>query len=145
MEYIDGADLAMIARALDRYRSMDAPLREGHFDLATTTASTFILSEQTEGLPQAEPVKPEAMPQLSTGRDITFRMAAVIRDAARGVQPIHDHGIIHRDLKPQNIMVTCERHEPVTMGLGRAKLSGVSQSRTMDKSRVLGTMRYMAP
>jgi serine/threonine protein kinase len=146
MELIDGSDLAAIGRTLKRYRSASpGALSEEHFDRAASTPAPRTADDLRAGLPEAERVEQEAVAGLREGRNIAFRLAAAIRDAARGLQHIHDHGIVHRDLKPQNIMVTREEHRPVVMDLGLAKVTGASQSLTLDRGSILGTLRYMPP
>ncbi len=144
MEYIDGVDLGAIGKTLASYHSSGAgALREGHFAKAASTVLDTCVG--TGGLPESEPVEAEDLQDFTSGRDISFRLAGAIRDAALGAHHIHDHGIIHRDLKPQNIMITRAELRPVVMDLGLAKVAEVSQSITLDKGGILGTLRYMPP
>lgn len=146
MEFIDGSDLGAICATLEQYRSSTADaLREEHFDRAASSATPTGRRDVTRDLPRAPPAKPERIQSFAGGRNIAFRLATVIRDAARGAQHIHEHGIIHRDLKPQNILVTRDEHRPVVMDLGLAKVTGASQSLTLEKGSILGTLRYMPP
>lgn len=145
MEYIDGADLALIGKTLVSYRaSSAAALCEGHFDQAASSSSSRLESPAAT-LPPAALIEQQSIGNLAGGRDISFRLAQVLRDVGRGVQHLHDHGIIHRDLKPQNIMVTRDEHRPVVMDLGLAKVAEMSQSLTLEKGSILGTLRYMPP
>ena len=146
MELIDGGDLGVIEKTLERYRSsgMDV-LCEEDFDRAASSASSRPEGDRSIGLPEAGKLTLRPIEGLHEGRNIAFRLAAVIRDAARGVHHVHEHGIVHRDLKPQNIMVTRSEHRPVVMDLGLAKLSDVTKSLTLDKASILGTLRYMPP
>jgi WD40 repeat protein/serine/threonine protein kinase len=147
MEYIDGGDLATIGEILNRYRSTsgDGILKEGHFDRAASSATTPPVSNKLSGLPSMARIEPSPPVELREGRHISFRLACIIRDAAYGAHHLHELGIVHRDLKPQNIMVTREDHRPVVMDLGLAKMTEVSQSLSLDRGGVLGTLRYMPP
>lgn len=94
----------------------------------------------------------------------------IVRQAARGLAYIHEHGMVHRDIKPSNIMLTLTRTEPVSSGvgsagstakqqstatetavvkildLGLALLVGEDQQRlTVFDNRAMGTAMYMSP
>lgn len=94
----------------------------------------------------------------------------IVRQAARGLAYIHEHGMVHRDIKPSNIMLTLTRSEPVSSGvgsagstakqhsaatetavvkildLGLALLVGEDQQRlTVFDNRAMGTAMYMSP
>jgi len=146
MEFIDGGDLGAIEKELERFSSdgLEA-LREELFNFLASSVGSVPGGDRDAGLPVVQKLPARPVEGLREGRDISFRLAAVIRDAARGVQHIHDHGIVHRDLKPQNIMVTRSDHRPVVMDLGLAKVSDATRSLTLDAVRILGTLRYMPP
>ncbi|HEV2970943.1 MAG TPA: tetratricopeptide repeat protein [Pirellulales bacterium] len=72
------------------------------------------------------------------------RVAALIRDAARAVQAVHDQNIVHRDVSPANLMLTPDGARIVLMDFGLAK----GNTRTLEASRsagLLGKLRYAAP
>jgi WD40 repeat protein/serine/threonine protein kinase len=143
MEFISGCDLSSIARELESLRSAASePLEERAFDLAVSAAL-----RRCPPAPDCPPVP--AVAEGNGGRErgsrpLGYRVAEVMRDAARGVQHIHDQGIIHRDIKPQNIMITGQEHRPVIMDLGLAKLIGGSRGLTRS-GKSPGTTRYMPP
>jgi WD40 repeat protein/serine/threonine protein kinase len=142
MEFIDGCDLAMVSRELvERQHVTPTPLEAQHFDLAASDAHRHGAGSPERGSLPAGPGNRGRAPS----RPLAFRVAEVMRDAAWGVQHIHDQGIIHRDLKPQNIMITQQEHRPVIMDLGLAKLIEASRSLSRDGQSLLGTMRYMPP
>jgi serine/threonine protein kinase/class 3 adenylate cyclase len=88
----------------------------------------------------------------------------VIRQAARGLAYIYQHGMVHRDIKPSNLMLTVVRRsdfdsdsgisaEPrdrralvKILDLGLALLVGDDEQRlTLFDDRPMGTAMYMSP
>jgi serine/threonine protein kinase len=74
-----------------------------------------------------------------------------VRQAAMGLQHVHDRGLLHRDLKPANLMVTADsvRTTPhvriLDLGLGRFVAAVDDQGDLTGAGRTLGTLAYMAP
>ncbi|MEV6262814.1 serine/threonine-protein kinase [Streptomyces sp. NPDC051784] len=65
----------------------------------------------------------------------------LLREAARGLVPVHELGMVHRDLKPSNIMLTVEGATVIDFGVARA----AEQSLLTMSGMVVGTPAYMAP
>lgn len=83
--------------------------------------------------------------QLIDGHDLSAlpkqsprRIAAIIRDAAKGVEYAHGRSVIHRDLKPENIMVDTTGHVYVMD-------FGLSSPRGHIDGEVVGTPEYASP
>jgi serine/threonine-protein kinase len=74
-------------------------------------------------------------------------VAALIADAARGLEAAHGSGIVHRDLKPQNLFH--HRDEGRSRGVWKILDFGVSKLAgshgTLTQRAVVGTPGYMAP
>jgi serine/threonine protein kinase len=68
----------------------------------------------------------------------------VIRQAALGLQAIHEAGLVHRDIKPQNLMLTPEGSVKV-LDLGLARLVGEAGGTITWDGAPGGTADYMAP
>jgi urea transport system substrate-binding protein len=70
----------------------------------------------------------------------------VVRQAALGLQHIHEHGLVHRDIKPSNLMLTPSGQVKV-LDLGLARLAHESSQvgRITSSGQFLGTLDYMAP
>jgi serine/threonine protein kinase len=70
----------------------------------------------------------------------------VIRQAALGLQHIHEQGLVHRDVKPSNLMLTpCGRVKVLDLGLARNLLQAGEGARITSRGQWLGTLDYMAP
>jgi hypothetical protein len=69
-----------------------------------------------------------------------------VRQAALGLQYIHEQGLVHRDLKPSNLMLTREGVVTILdLGLARLTGPGPDEPELTGKGVTLGTMDYMAP
>jgi serine/threonine protein kinase len=70
----------------------------------------------------------------------------VVRQAALGLQHLHEHDLVHRDVKPSNLILTPSGVVKVLdLGLAR-QLSGPGQEGPITSTgQLLGTLDYMAP
>ncbi len=66
-----------------------------------------------------------------------------LRQMARGLSAIHDHGVLHRDIKPSNVMLRADGTLAyIDFGLAkRARL----RAETTDVGDIFGTPYYMSP
>ena len=82
-----------------------------------------------------------------------WEILPVMRDAARGLQAVHDAGLVHGDFKPENLMVGFDgRARVMDFGLARSalapdtKIGRVAVGRDgVSRHRPIGTPAYMAP
>jgi tetratricopeptide (TPR) repeat protein/serine/threonine protein kinase len=156
MELVDGADLARLAEALADERDFDAAVSRA---VEHARERVRVGGESgPEGPHRMRDARGDlfaAVPDLSRMRaapgaagarpDRFQRLAALFRDAARGLHHLHEQGIVHRDVKPANLMITASDHRLVLMDLGLASVRDASLSLTRDRDALLGTLRYMAP
>ncbi|MHC5033652.1 MAG: transporter substrate-binding protein, partial [Planctomycetota bacterium] len=69
-----------------------------------------------------------------------------IRQAALGLQHIHEHGLVHRDIKPSNLfLVGTRRIKILDLGLAVLKSEEVPEQALTRAGQCLGTVDYMAP
>lgn len=71
----------------------------------------------------------------------------IVRQAAEGLQHVHEHGLVHRDIKPSNLIVSSKGIVKI-LDLGLALIEAESESQESDLTRtgqVMGTPNYMAP
>jgi serine/threonine protein kinase len=70
----------------------------------------------------------------------------VARQAALGLQHIHEHGLVHRDVKPSNLMLTTSGQVKVLdLGLTRLLNPSVEGGQITSRGQFLGTLDYVAP
>ncbi|HEX9793290.1 MAG TPA: protein kinase [Planctomycetota bacterium] len=136
MEYVDGVDLRRIASALVEGRDLTAAVAAARGDLRGE------LQDVARFLPAAdtESETPEALQG-----DPVHAWVRLFRDAARGLQHLHARGILHRDVSPANLMIAGPDARLVIMDLGVASVADGGVTLTRDRSRILGTLRYLAP
>ncbi len=100
----------------------------------------FLVMEYVDGVSLRQHVK-------AVGRLDALRAAHYVRQAARGLQAIHEAGLVHRDLKPGNMMLD-QRGCVKILDLGLARfLDDEAESLTVrfDGHRILGTPEYLSP
>jgi serine/threonine protein kinase len=70
----------------------------------------------------------------------------IIRQAALGLQYLHEHGLVHRDVKPSNLMLTpAGTVKVVDLGLARDLHKPGEGMRITWHGQFLGTLDYVAP
>ena len=70
----------------------------------------------------------------------------VVRQAALGLQHLHEHGLVHRDVKPSNLMLTPSGQvKVIDLGLARVVSGSAQEGQISLPGQFLGTLDYMAP
>jgi serine/threonine protein kinase len=69
-----------------------------------------------------------------------------MRQAALGLQHLHEQGLVHRDVKPSNLMLTPSgRVKVLDLGVARDLREPAGGGRLTLHGQCLGTLDYMAP
>ncbi len=129
-----GVDDESLKRFLDEARAQAAlthPNVVTVFDISSTDDAAFITMEFAPGGTVADPL-------TGGSRYSPARTAAIITDAAAGLDHAHGHGLIHRDIKPSNLLVADD---------GRVMVADFGLAREMGRetTNFAGTTVYMAP
>lgn len=69
----------------------------------------------------------------------------IVRQAAIGLQHIHENGLVHRDLKPSNLLLSKNGVKITDLGLALLIREVKNDHRLTGTETVLGTTDYMAP
>jgi urea transport system substrate-binding protein len=70
----------------------------------------------------------------------------IVRQAALGLQHIHEHGVVHRDVKPSNLMLTPSGQvKLLDLGLARLVNDPGREGQITSSGQFLGTVDYIAP
>jgi serine/threonine protein kinase len=94
----------------------------------------FVPGDNLEGLAQRHGPLPVA------------ETCEIIRQAALGLQHLHEQGLVHRDVKPSNLMLTPSgRVKVLDLGLARDLREAGERERITSHGQFLGTLDYIAP
>jgi eukaryotic-like serine/threonine-protein kinase len=138
----DAADPRLRARFMQEARAA-ARLRSPHvvsvFDVDEWQGQPFIVMELLGGESLAK--------RLDRAGPLSVKLTCeVIRQAAAGLQKVHEAKLIHRDVKPDNLIL--ESEDPPTVKLldfGVAKHAGSLSAVGTASGIVFGTPHYMSP
>lgn len=113
-------------------------------DFDTQQGLDFLVMEYVDGKALSTKLAASALSEKQIGA-LGLQIALALEEA-------HEHGIIHRDLKPANISITPKGQVKV-LDFGLAKLfdpargglNAETLTQSVDDSRLMGTLPYMAP
>ena len=135
----DGRAIARFEREMKAIGRLDHPQIVRADDAREIDGHPVLIMEYVEGLDLARLVN-------RVGRLRVAAACELARQAAVGLQYVHEHGLVHRDIKPSNLMLT-PRGEVKILDLGLARLHrqrGGSDEMT-GTGLTMGTADYMAP
>ncbi len=99
----------------------------------------FLVMDYVEGIDLARLVR-------RGGRLKIADACEIVRQAACGLQYIHDQGLVHRDIKPSNLMIdTTGEVKILDLGLAVWRNDDSAHSGLTVDQQILGTVDFMAP
>lgn len=150
----DRQAVARFEREMEAVGKLEHPNVVRALDAGEHEGNHYLVMEYVEGLDLSKLV----------GRCGPLAMAdacEIIRQAAFGLQYIHEHGLVHRDIKPSNLMLSVagslrepesrsrsDRPTVKILDLGLALLSSEKDEGTEEltaSGQLMGTLDYMAP
>jgi predicted hydrocarbon binding protein len=140
------ADLAAEAGILARFQrerlllaQLAHPNVVAAYDAGESGGLQYFVMELVEGVSFATLVK-----QLGTLPVV--EACELIRQAAVGLQHIHEHGLVHRDIKPSNLLLTPSGTvKLIDLSLARWDQGPAQGQSIMTNLQTLGTFDYIAP
>jgi serine/threonine protein kinase len=163
MEYVSGCDLEQVWRELSTGRHAPggpaSDLTDAAFIRAVVTATRYKREQTSDSRvdapspsgtagPDTPPLPLPPLPEipLTSGNPGGYvrKVVSLMRDAALGLQAVHEQQVVHRDIKPGNLMLTADGSRIILMDFGLAKAKNVDRSVT-SAGGMVGTLRYMAP
>ncbi len=123
-------------RGISQCMNLKSPHLVSIFDVKHNhQGQPFVIMEFVSGLSLRDLINE------SPGGVGTQKAAFFLREIAKGLSYLHEHGIVHRDLKPGNIFYENGYVKIGDYGLTKA----ISASRHSGQTITVGTVHYMAP
>jgi serine/threonine protein kinase len=134
----DAPAVARFQREMKAVGKLHHPYIVAAHDAGEADGRYFLAMEYVDGLNLAELVR-------RTGPLLVADACELVRQAALGLDYVHQHGLVHRDIKPSNLMLTAEGQVKI-LDLGLARLHGdAAGDELTGEDQVMGTTDYMAP
>jgi hypothetical protein len=140
------ADLAAEAGILARFQrerfllaQLAHPNVVAAYDAGESGGLQYFVMEFVDGVSFATLVKrPGTLPVVEA--------CELIRQAAVGLQHVHEHGLVHRDIKPSNLLLTPSGTvKLIDLSLARWEQGPTHGQSVMTNLQTLGTFDYIAP
>ncbi|HEX5270217.1 MAG TPA: serine/threonine-protein kinase, partial [Gemmataceae bacterium] len=126
------------------YQEVQAAARLHHpnivlaYDVGQAGATHYFAMEHVEGIDLARLVK-------ERGRLPVAQACEHARQAALGLQHLHEKGLVHRDIKPSNLLLARPAEVIKLLDMGLARAQGAADTGMTRLGAVLGTPDYLAP
>jgi serine/threonine protein kinase len=136
----DERAVARFQREMRAIGQLEHPNIVRALDAGEEAGTHFLVTEFVDGLDLSSLVQERGALPVPEACEI-------IRQAAIGLQHVHEHGLVHRDIKPSNLMLARDGTVRI-LDLGLVLLQESAQGSASDltsSGRIMGTIDYMAP
>jgi serine/threonine protein kinase len=131
--------IARFRREMEVVGKLNHPNIVQGFDAGESDGLLFLIMDYVDGIDLSRLVTQRGPLPIPVACEI-------IRQAAVGLQHVHEHGLVHRDLKPSNLMLTwAGQVKLLDLGLARLYSADPNSEELTHSGQVLGTADYMAP
>ncbi len=135
----DDRAIARFEREMKAIGRLDHPQIVRAHDAREIDGRPVLIMEYVEGLDLARLVERAGRLRVADACELT-------RQAAVGLQYVHEHGLVHRDIKPSNLMLTPQGEIKILdLGLARFHRERGGSDGMTGAGQTMGTADYMAP
>ncbi len=131
--------VAQLRREMRAVGSLDHPHIVRAYDAREVDGTHFLVMEYVEGMDLATLI-------CRIGRLPLAEACEIIRQAAVGLEHVHQNDLVHRDIKPSNLMLSKEGTVKVLdLGLARLHEDLGDEGKLTNDRQLMGTIDYLAP
>jgi hypothetical protein len=135
----DPEAVARFRREMEALGALAHPNVVGATDAGEEAGFQFLVMEYVDGVDLSNLVR-------LCGPLSVADAAEVIRQAAVGLQYIHENGRVHRDIKPSNLMLSAAGEVKILdLGLALLRAARGAEDELTASGQAMGTADYMAP
>ena len=139
----DASAVARFEREIQAVAALQHPNIVGAYDAGCVGNCHFLVMEFVEGEDLGELLKRQPVLPVSVAADY-------VRQAALGLEFVHEKGSVHRDIKPGNLFVSVKAGQPpvvkiLDLGLARFSSADGEGGELTHTGQIMGTPDYISP
>jgi serine/threonine-protein kinase len=139
----DPTSVARFEREVQAIAALQHPNIVGAYDAGCVGNCHFLVMEFVEGEDLGEILERQPVLPVSIAADY-------VRQAALGLQYVHEKGTVHRDIKPSNLFVSVKAGQPpvvkiLDLGLARFGSTAGEKGELTHTGQIMGTPDYISP
>ena len=139
----DASAVARFEREIQAIAALQHPNIVGAYDAGCVGNCHFLVMEFVDGEDLGEILKRQPVLPVSIAADY-------VRQAALGLQYVHEKGTVHRDIKPSNLFVSVKAGQSAVvkilyLGLARFSSAAGEGGELTHTGQIMGTPDYISP